>query len=186
MHRHCFASLGALLAVAIASAPACAGSDALTTGAPATEAGVSSALQARAAHATGVDQHSRTHRFDPLPDGGRIELQSDADDPAVVDQIRRHLREIAEAFASDDVSLPAFAHMREAPGMAFLAARKDRIESVYRDLPRGAELRLVTNDPEAIRAIHQFMDHGTRDHPPHSAGAGHGMHGGHARGGDTP
>jgi hypothetical protein len=142
----------------------------------------------------GVDQHSATHRFDALPDGGRIELQSDGDDPAAVDKIRRHLREIAEALASGAFASPAFVHMQKAPGAAAMAAKKDRIKYVYRDLPRGGELRLVTNDAEAIRAVHQFMDHGTRDHPPHGtrdhpphgAGAAHGTHGGHARGGDTP
>jgi hypothetical protein len=190
MHRHRFVGLGALLAVAVASASACAGSDALTGGASETKAGVFAALQARGGQAA-------THLFDALADGGRIERQRDVDDPAAVDKIRRHLREITEAFASGNFSLPTFVHMRELPGMAVMAAKKDRIGYVYRDLPRGGELRLVTNDPDAIRAIHEFVaflrerhraggrDHGARDHRARDHSAMH-YGSGHTVGGTTP
>ena len=40
------------------------------------------ALQARGLLAMGVDQYTSTHRFDMLPDGARIQLQRDTDDPA--------------------------------------------------------------------------------------------------------
>jgi hypothetical protein len=194
MHRHRFVGLGALLAVAVASTSACAGSDALTGGAPETKAGALAALQARGGQAT-------THLFDALADGARIERQRDVDDPAAVDKIRHHLRKIAEAFASGNFSLPAFAHMREIPGMAVMAAKKDRIEYVYRDLPRGGELRLVTNDPDAIPAMHEFVaflrerhraggrDHGARDHGADHGARDHGAmhHGsGHTLGGTSP
>jgi hypothetical protein len=185
MHRHRFVGLVALLAVAVTSASACAGSDALTGGALETKAGVFAALQARRGQTT-------NHLFDALADGGRMGLQRDVDDPAAVDKTRHHLREIAEAFASGDFSLPAFVHMRQIPGMAVMAERRDRIEHVYRDLPRGGELRFVTTDGDAIRAIHEFVaflrerhraggrDHGARDH-----GAMH--HGSeHALGSATP
>ncbi|MGH7129185.1 MAG: hypothetical protein ACREIV_11505, partial [Planctomycetaceae bacterium] len=35
-------------------------------------------LQSRGHAAMGVDQYTSTHFFQPLPDGGRIELQRDA------------------------------------------------------------------------------------------------------------
>src|SRR5205823_14692901 len=56
------------------------------------------AMQERGRKAMGVDQYTSTHVFDALPDGGRIELQRDADDSAGVAQIRAHLREVARAF----------------------------------------------------------------------------------------
>jgi len=125
----------------------------------------------------GVDQYTSAHIFDALADGGRIELQRDVDDPAGVLEIRRHLGKIAEAFASGDFSTPAFVHMREVAGTAVMAAKKDRIEYVYRDLPRGAELRLVTNDPEALRAIHEFVAFQRADHRAGGMDQGHGtMH----------
>jgi hypothetical protein len=166
MNRDRFAALGTVLAVALASTSACD-----RTGEPLEpENGALAALQARG------DQHTSTHLFDAVPDGGRIGLQRSVDDAAAVDVIRRHLRGIAEAFASGNFRPPAFVHMRQVPGMAVMAERKDRIERVYRDLPRGGELRLVTNDPDALRAIHELvaflrerhraggMDHGARDH----------------------
>lgn len=119
--------------------------------------GAFTALQTRGQQAMGVDQYTSTHVFDALADGGRIGLQRNVDDPAGIDEIRRHIARIGEAFASGDFSTPRFVHLREVPGTAVMAAKKDLIDYVYRDLLRGAELRLVTNDPEALRAIHDFM-----------------------------
>jgi hypothetical protein len=129
------------------------------------------ALQARGAQAMGVDQYTSTHVFDARPDGGRIELQRDVDDPEGVDVIRTHLSTIALAFASGDFTTPAFVHLRDVPGTAVMAALRDKIRYVYADLPRGGELRLVGSDPEAIRAIHEFMSFQQQDH--HAAGAEH-------------
>ena len=185
MHRHRFAGTAALLALAVATASGCSPSEVATE----LEDRAFAVLQARGEQAMGVDQYTSTHRFDALPDGGRIALQRDSDDPAGVEQIRRHLRSIAEAFASGDFGTPAFVHGRDVPGTAVMAARRDRIEYVYRDLPHGGELRLVTSDPAALRAIHEFAafqrtDHhagGIDDQPPH-----HGrIHHAHAPGGGT-
>lgn len=125
------------------------------------------ALQERGETAMGVDQYTSTHRFEPLPDGGRIELQRDVEDPAGVETIRAHLRQIEAAFASGDFSTPAFVHMREMPGTRTMAALRDRIAYSYRDLPRGGELRITTRDPEAIRAVHAFLAAQRTDHHAH-------------------
>jgi hypothetical protein len=121
-------------------------------------------LQQRGKTAMGVDQYTSTHKFDALPDGGRIELQRDVDDTAGVAQIRAHLKEIAKAFKSGDFSTPAFVHMQQVPGTAVMAAKRAAITYTYRDLPRGGELRIVTRDREAIDAIREFMDFQRRDH----------------------
>jgi hypothetical protein len=132
-------------------------------------------LQERGAIGMGVDQYSSTHLFDDLPDGGRIEYQYDRDDPDGIAGIRRHLKEIQEAFRAGDFSTPAFVHGQEVPGTDVMAARRGHIEYRYRDLPRGGELRLVTGDPDALRAIREFMAFQRDDH---RAGAMHqgGMH----------
>jgi hypothetical protein len=122
------------------------------------------ALQDRGRAAMGVDQYTSTHLFDVLADGGRIELQRDTDDPEGVAVIRQHLQEIQRAFASGDFSTPAFVHDRPVPGTDVLVARRDRIEYVYRDLPRGGELRLITTDPDALEAIRAFMAFQRDDH----------------------
>jgi len=116
-----------------------------------------SALQERGGRIMGVDQYRSAHRFDALPDGGRIELQSLTDDSADVAQIRRHFREIQAAFVAGDFSTPLAVHATLVPGTAVMAMRKDRIRYELRDLPKGAELQLTTEDPEVARAIHEFL-----------------------------
>lgn len=122
------------------------------------------ALQERGRAAMGVDQYTSTHRFDALPDGGRIELQRDTDDAEGIAVIRAHLREIARAFAAGDFATPAAVHARPVPGAAAMAARRSVIRYEYRDLPRGGEVRIVTTDPAAVEAIHAFMAFQRDDH----------------------
>jgi plasmid stabilization system protein ParE len=130
-------------------------------------------LQARGAdpRAMGVDQYTSVHRFDALPDGGRIELRRRADDRAGVARIRTHLREIAAAFARGDFRTPAFVHMRPVPGAAVMAARRAAITYAVRDLPRGGEVRITTRDPEALAAVHAFVAFQRQDHRAGGAGA---------------
>jgi hypothetical protein len=114
--------------------------------------------------------------FDALADGGRIELQRNGDDPDGSARIRQHMQEIAQAFRAGDVSTPAFVHLQQVPGTAVMAAKRDAIVYTYRQLPRGGELRIVTQDPQALRAIHEFLSFQRQQH--RSGGRTHGHHGG--------
>lgn len=120
----------------------------------------------------GVDQYSSTHIFEPLADGGRIELQRDQPDSAGTDQIRQHMRRIAAAFGAGDFSLPGFVHARDVPGTAVMAAKRQVITYSVEALPRGAAVRLWSTDTAAVRAIHEFLAFQRHDH---HAGAGHGV-----------
>lgn len=122
------------------------------------------ALQARGGKVMGVNQYASTHHFDDLPDGGRIQLQSDRRDPKATATIRQHLRGIVRAFAAGDFSSPFAVHDREVPGAAVMAARKGAIRYAYRDLPRGGEVRIRTRDPAAVRAVHEFLAFQRSDH----------------------
>jgi hypothetical protein len=136
----------------------------------------------------GVDQSTSVHRFDALPDGGRIELQRAIDDAGGTAHIRRHLRGIAAAFAAGDFRTPAFVHGREVPGAAVMAARRAAISYAVRDLPRGAEVRITTRDAEALAAVHAFIAFQRQDHRAGGAGTPHPAGrapGGHAPGGHT-
>jgi DNA-binding GntR family transcriptional regulator len=115
------------------------------------------AMQERGKAAMGVDQYASTHRFDGLKDGGRIELVRNDGDSADVARIRAHMREISRAFASGDFSTPAAVHLRSVPGADVMTERRRFITYEPHDIPRGAELRIRTDDPEALRAIHRFM-----------------------------
>ena len=122
------------------------------------------ALQSRGAVAMGVNQYTSSHRFDPLPDGGRIALERDVDDSAGVAQIRRHLQESAVAFAQGRFDTPAFVHAETVPGTTVMAARASAIRYHYRDLPRGGEVRIVSDDSVAVAAIHGFLAFQRKDH----------------------
>ena len=121
-------------------------------------------LQARGEIAMGVDQYTSSHLFDALPDGGRIELQRDVEDPEGVITIRRHLQEIATHFAAGDFRIPGFVHAQTVPGTATMAEKRDVISYTYSELPRGGEVRITTRDPQAIEAIHAFMAFQRHDH----------------------
>ena len=122
------------------------------------------ALQMRGMLFMGVDQYTSTHKFDALPDGGRIELQRNEDDDEGTRTIRKHMREIAAMFGSGDFSTPASVHMKAVPGVKVLAERKSKIEYTVTDLPRGAELRIRTRDKQALQAIREFMAFQRQDH----------------------
>ncbi len=123
----------------------------------------------------GVDQYTSIHRFDDLPDGGRIELQRDRDDAAGVRAIRQHLKDIEAAFSTGDFTTPAFVHMRDVPGTTVMAAKRAAIRYRFKALPRGGELRITTADSLAREAVHQFLAFQRGEH--HAAG--HTMTGSH-------
>jgi hypothetical protein len=129
------------------------------------------AVQTRGRAAMGVDQYTSTHLFQPLPDGGRIELQRDVADTAGRAQILAHMGEIAAAFAAGDFRLPGFVHAREVPGTKVMAARRAEISYTVESLPRGAALRLRTADSSTLAAIHEFLAFQRMDH---RAGMAHG------------
>ena len=129
------------------------------------------ALQQRGQVAMGVDQYTSTHKFDALADGGRIELQRDAKDPRDVATIRAHLKEVMGAFRNGDFRTPGFVHAQEVPGTRVMAARKEYLKYAYADLPQGGEIRITTTDPEALRAVHEFVAFQRKDH--RAGGHGH-------------
>lgn len=122
-------------------------------------------VQARGAVVMGVDQNTSTHVFEPLPDGGRIVLQRDAADDAGEATIREHMRDIAERFAKGDFTLPGQVHsMATVPGTRVMAARRTELRYAVEMLPRGAQVRIITRDAEAIRAVHEFLAFQRMDH----------------------
>jgi hypothetical protein len=127
-------------------------------------------VQERGRVAMGVDQYTSSHVFEPLPDGGRIVLRRDVDDPPGVAQIREHMSHIARSFAAGDFRLPGFVHAGTVPGTSVMAAKRSLITYSADSLPRGGQVRIRTGDPEAVRAVHEFLAFQRHDH---RAGASH-------------
>lgn len=114
--------------------------------------------------------------FEALPGGGRIILERpSAGDTAGMRTIRAHRREIADQFRRGDFSAPFLVHAQAVPGTPEMARLAAVIEYVAADRPRGAELRLTTRDPAALKAVHEFLAFQRADH----RAAGHEGHGGH-------
>jgi len=122
------------------------------------------ALQARGKMAMGVDQYSSAHRFDVLPDGGRIALEMKDGDSLAVAQIRAHMKLIEHAFQAGDFSTPAFVHARAMPGTDIMSRNKALIRYSYADLPRGGEVRITTTDSASLAAIREFLTAQLGDH----------------------
>jgi hypothetical protein len=120
--------------------------------------------QRRGAEAMGVDQTTATHRFDDLPDGGRIILVGDPADSAGVRQIRAHLRKLATDFAAGDFTAPARTHGRTVPGTPALQQFVGNVGYAYEERPGGAAVRIRTVHPQALRAVRQFMAYQRMDH----------------------
>lgn len=122
-------------------------------------------MQTRGAHVMGVDQYTSAHVFEDLPDGGRVVL--DRDDPAdtaAIVTIRAHMRDIRAAFRAGDFTKPFAVHAQTVPGTAVMRARRAAISYEQIDRPRGGEVRIRTNDPEAVAAIHEFLAFQRREH----------------------
>ncbi len=122
------------------------------------------AVQGRGAEAMGVNQYTSSHVFEPLADGGRIELQRDADDSAGTAQIRQHMSQIAAQFTAGDFHLPGYVHAQAVPGTAVMAERRSSITYSVEALPRGAAVRVRSDDPAAVQAIHEFLAFQRHDH----------------------
>lgn len=125
-------------------------------------------VQSRGEVAMGVDQYTSSHIFEPLPDGGRIELQRDGADSAGTAQIREHMRQIASSFGAGNFQLPGFVHARGVPGSAVMAARRGEITYTVEDLPRGGALRIRSSTPAVVLAVHEFLAFQRQDH--HASG----------------
>jgi hypothetical protein len=165
----------ALIRLALAALPACRQSSVTSADKVAAADTGFASMQARGERAMGVDQYTSTHQFDALPDGGRIALERDADDAAGIAQIRRHLQAIAQAFDAGEFRTPALVHAQPVPGTSVMAAKRDVMTYTYRELPRGGEVRIVTQDPQALRAVQEFMSFQREKH--HAGGIDHGHHG---------
>jgi hypothetical protein len=122
-------------------------------------------LKKRGTIAMGFDQEKTAHHFRTSAAGGSIEVEvTDPADSATRDQVRGHLKEIAAAFAKGDFTKPFQTHAEVPPGVPSMARRTAVIRYKYEDTAGGGLVRISTSNPEALKAIHEFLDYQTREH----------------------
>lgn len=113
----------------------------------------------------GFDHAKTTHHFRLLPDGGAIEVEAnDANDSASRDQIRQHLQHIAGMFSEGNFNAPMLIHGREPDGVPEMKDLKFDIKYQYEQTDKGARVRISTTNPEALKAIHDFLRFQITDH----------------------
>ena len=129
----------------------------------------------KADHAAGVDDrgdkgmgfsHTKTtHHFRIGADGGAIEVTAnDANDQTSRDQIRGHLAHIAKLFGKGNFEIPMFVHDQKPPGAEVMARMKSNIVYQYEELETGGRVRIITTDPQALRAVHDFLRFQIKEH----------------------
>lgn len=117
------------------------------------------------AQAMGFDQDKTVHHFPMTANGGSVEVETkDAADEASRSAVRMHLKHIAEAFANGDFSKPLLTHGEMPDGVADLKRLKSSIRYKYEDTPRGGAVRITTSDPDALKAVHAFLEYQQREH----------------------
>jgi len=123
------------------------------------------ALKARGTIAMGFDQDKTAHHFRTSATGGSIEVEvKDPADSVSRDQVRIHLKELAAAFAKGDFAKPFQTHAEVPPGVPSMERLKAVIRYKYEETARGGLVRITTSDPDAIKAVHEFLGYQAREH----------------------
>lgn len=120
----------------------------------------------RGAMVMGFDQARTTHHFLLFQDGGAIEVGvNDLTDTQNRDAIRAHLPHIAMMFRVGDFDAPMLVHdSKNVPGTKALTERKTAIRYQYVETVEGGRVDIVTTDPAALAAVHQFLEFQIAEH----------------------
>lgn len=122
-------------------------------------------MKKRGNPAMGFDQDKTTHHFFLAGTGGVIQVEAnDAADIASRDQIRAHLKKISEDFANGDFASPLATHNEMPPGVPTMQRLKSAIKYAFEEKPGGAAVRITSNNPDAIKSIHEFLRYQIREH----------------------
>ena len=114
----------------------------------------------------GFDQARTTHHFLLFNDGGAIEVSvNDAADTKNRDAIRSHLPHIAMMFGGGNFDAPMLVHdAKNVPGTKAMTEHKGAIRYQYVETAKGSLVDIVTSDPTAIAAVHQFLKFQIAEH----------------------
>jgi TusA-related sulfurtransferase len=124
-----------------------------------------SGVNARGDKAMGFSHEKATHHFHLFTDGESIEIASN--DPADTENqkaIRDHLSMIATKFSNGDFTIPMFIHDTVPPGAETMKRLNSKIRYVVSNTAGGAQIRITSDDIDAIQAIHDFLKFQIEDH----------------------
>jgi len=119
----------------------------------------------RGDHAMGFSHEKTKHHFKLTSDGGIIEVDANKQtDTASLDQIRLHLTHIASMFSSNNFEMPMFIHDTVPPGVPIMKEKHSAISYTFMPTKKGAMIRIATPDPDALKAVHEFLAFQITDH----------------------
>lgn len=115
--------------------------------------------------AMGFPHDKTAHHFRLYADGGAIEVTvKDREDSENRQAIRSHLRHIVTMFSNGDFSTPMFVHDQVPPGVAVMKEKRAEISYSFEESVAGGRVRIKTTNPEALKAVHDFLRFQIEDH----------------------
>jgi hypothetical protein len=115
--------------------------------------------------AMGFPHDKTTHHFRLYSDGGAIEVTvNDGQDAKNKQAIRSHLQHIAAMFAEGNFSIPMFVHDQTPPGVPVMKEKHAEISYSFEELEAGGRVRIKTANPDALKAVHDFLRFQIEDH----------------------
>src|ERR1700676_289986 len=168
--RKLILAIPAYLAVSIASAASQQSSNEPTSKPEKSEAvcpmhDAHSRMKERGEQGMGFSQAATTHHFLLKADGGIIQVEvNGAADATNLDNIRMHLKHIAQAFSSGDFDIPMFVHDTVPPGVTEMKRLREKIRYSFEQTATGGRVVIATPDKEALAAIHKFLRFQIEEH----------------------
>ena len=115
-------------------------------------------VEKRGDEAMGFPHDKTTHHFRLYSDGGAIEVTvNDDKDSQNLQAIRSHLTHIVTMFSNGEFSIPMFIHDQVPPGVPAMKEKHAEISYSFKELPAGGSVRIQTRNPDAVKAIHEFL-----------------------------
>jgi len=122
-------------------------------------------VESQGDQAMGFPHDKTTHHFRMAADGGAIEVTvNDSGDKANTTAIRSHLSHVAMMFGNGDFSTPMFIHDSIPPGVTTMKLMKSDIHYAYEEMPAGGRVRIKSDNPVAVAAIHDFLRFQINEH----------------------
>ena len=113
----------------------------------------------------GFSHDKTTHHFLLYDDGGAIAVTAnDPADTASRDQIQMHLKHISQMFSAGNFKAPMLIHDQVPPGVPTLQKLKADVRYDYEKTTNGASVQIRTTNPEALKAVHEFLRFQISDH----------------------
>jgi hypothetical protein len=122
-------------------------------------------MKKRGAVVMGFDQNTTTHHFRLTVTGGFIQVEvNDSADAGNRELIRRHLKTIAEEFASGNFGKPFATHDEMPPGVKTMQRNKAAISYQFESTESGGRVRISTKSADAAKAVHDFLRYQITEH----------------------